>query len=941
MKFRLALLGLWLLHAAGPARGAIELPMPSFGSARTETAFRPPEADDYGMLELDGGDRLKVRLERLDPLTNTLTVRHPFFRNAAGIEAAALASFTAAASRPNDAPLPGWMVEFRDGDRIRGDELAVDGERVRFKTLYGSAMNVPRSAVRALTSSHTAALYEGPSVGESWMLDGQTLRLNQPELALPKERTAALSLSSLPRKLRLDFEVSSSEPLRLFRVIFRADTAPTPNAPPGQGHQLTLSATEGTQLHRFHSSKQLKALDTAAFSLGDVAKQIPRGVSFSLFSDPGQRKVHLFADGRRVAVLRDPEATGSSGRFIAFWSDQPATIRHIRVLPWEDLPPEATSETPADPHREGWLFKTGGGGAGAVLEIRSGQATLRSRDGDTTVPLTQIETIRLEGKGLPPTPEPVVEVALLDGSFLRLRIEKIEEGVLHGVSRGAGNIRMPVRAVAQMRWRRATEDSSSAPDLARNDAGTDRGKRHTPAGRTPMAEEWGSLTLATGEQLKLGITGFDPEAGVLTGRHPRFRDPLQIEEAALLHFTAGGERAEDTLLPGWTVEFWDDDRIRCDAPALDGERLRFRTLYGTEMSVPRSTVRSLVASSSALIYEGPEVGDAWYINGQRTTLGAPPLQLQANQPVALLLPVLPRKARLDFRISTHFYAQQFNVSFFADRPHGAKPGPTREYQLSLRHQNTELIRRRNGASKTIASFNFNMVSLYQQLQGGVEFTIICDLDQREIALFAQGRRVGLLRDPEGFDAPGQVIGFQSSVPTVISKVRVSAWGGGIPDHAVKANVGVGTDGWRLKTGVQVTGTLLEIRGDRATLRSARLGDLTVSLGQIETLSFQGGPRPPIPAPCVETLLSDGSFLRLRIERIEDGVLYGTNQNMERFQAPVRALARLKWRRETSEDGGGAPSGPEREKSPPATDGPRRNAPDSDRVNAKREGFSND
>lgn len=461
MKIGALLVGAAFLISAVGARGGIELDWPAAGrfGAAAESGPRPPEAEDFGLLELANGERFKVRIEKLDPAAGVLVVRHPLFRGPVEIEESALLRFTAKPAREDDAPPPGWMIELQNDDRIRGVDLAADGERLRFQTLYGIPLTLPRTAVKSVSSAVNSLIYDGPRAGEEWFLGDERRFLELPALPLKPNVNASLILPPLPRKMRMDFLLTSSAFPHSFRVLFHLDRPLRPRENPARGYILAFSANEKAQWLRIQAGGEPKAVASANVRMVEYFQQMQRGLRFAIFSDLDRQEMTLFINGQKAGVFRDPVRPEPPGQAIAFQAAQAAAIGEIRISAWSGKVPDNLSAVAGDTDTDGWILKTGDSISGTVLEIRSGQVSLRSSLGDLTIPLSQIETLAFRGRRAPKSRAEGVEIFLLDGSYLRMRLEKIEDGMLHGVHESFGKLRVPWRAVARLHWRRGTPES--------------------------------------------------------------------------------------------------------------------------------------------------------------------------------------------------------------------------------------------------------------------------------------------------------------------------------------------------------------------------------------------------------------------------------------------------------------------------------------------------
>ena len=433
----------------------------------------------------------------------------------------------------------------------------------------------------------------------------------------------------------------------------------------------------------------------------------------------------------------------------------------------------------------------------------------------------------------------------------------------------------------------------------------------------PEAEDYGILELANGERFKVAVQRYDPAAGVLTARHPLMRNPLDIEASAALRFSAEPLRAEKIELPGFVMELQDGDRLRGTDVELNADRLRFRSVYGGEIALPRAVVHSLRMSVARSLYDGPTPGEEWTVGGVRMYMESPALTLGQEEVVGRIIPGMGRKVRLDFTITGSYYVQGLNVNFFAQRPGVALGQNNSGYQLRLSSQEQMVLRRflPGQGAQDVGSDKSPLMNLGARLMmGGVRIAILADLDEQRFQILSNGRPFAEFRDKVKFPGPGRAISFSSSNPAVISGITVSHWDG----RMAAANTPVAGDKedvLRLKSGDTVSGELVSLRRDQITLRTA-MGELNIPVNQIESLAFrksESAAEEQAPSDRVRLSLLDDSRLTVALRKIEDGVVLADHAHAGTLRIPFKAVERLVWRWKTdsvpaSEVSGERPAG---------------------------------
>lgn len=420
-----------------------------------------------------------------------------------------------------------------------------------------------------------------------------------------------------------------------------------------------------------------------------------------------------------------------------------------------------------------------------------------------------------------------------------------------------------------------------------------------PTQRTlPEAEDYGVLELANGERLNVALERFDADAGLLTVRHPLMRGPVSIESAGLMRFTVEPSRPLDGDLPGWVLELADGDRIRGEEFMLQDDRVRFRGLYGGELSVPRAYVVALAYSATPPVYEGPLPGEEWIIGGVRTYTETPSLALSADEVIGRAISRMPRKVRVDMRVSGYYMFQNFNINFFAQRPGLPVNGMNSGYQLRFHGDAISLRRALPGqqAQELGTVRSFGQPYMPQMLSSGVRITLLADLDERRFHVLGDDRLVAEFKDSARFASPGRSISFSSSNPLILSELRISRYDGRI-EFAVRPAVSAENDVLRLKSGETLSGELLSLRQEQAILRTA-MGDLTIPVKQLDFVNFRRAARPEPqrpPSGLSRIMLLDDSLLTARIVKIEDGFVWLDHPLAGAVRFPLKGVGGILWR----------------------------------------------
>lgn len=414
----------------------------------------------------------------------------------------------------------------------------------------------------------------------------------------------------------------------------------------------------------------------------------------------------------------------------------------------------------------------------------------------------------------------------------------------------------------------------------------------------PEAEDYGVLELANGERLKVALERFDASTGLLTVRHPLMRGPVEIESAGLLRFSVEPSRPFEGDLPGWVLELADGDRIRGEEFVLQDNRVRFRGLYGGELAVPRAQVVAISYSSAPPIYEGPLPGEEWIIGGVRNYIESASLPLSGDDVIGRAIPRMPRKVRIELRISGYYMFQDVNINFFAQRPGLTVSGMNSGYQLRISGETISLHRALPGQQAQQLGSVRTVEQAYKprMLTTGVRITLLADLDERQFHVLFDDQLVAEFKDGVRFASPGRSISFSASTPLILSELRVSRYDGRLA-FALRPTFSSENDVLRLKSGETISGELLSLREEQAVLRTP-MGDLTIPVRQLDVVQFKRStlPEPQTPpAGLARILLLDDSLLTAKIVKIEDGFVWLEHPSAGAVRFPLRGVGSILWR----------------------------------------------
>lgn len=476
MKLHKLFLYYILALLAAAARGAIELPFAPAGGGVGETVGVPaeralPEAEDYGILELANGERLKVAVERFDAATGLLTVRHPLMRGPVAIEAAGLMRFSVEPSRPLDGDLPGWVLELADGDRIRGEEFVLQDNRVRFRGLYGGELSVARAHVVALAYSATPPVYEGPLPGEEWIIGGVRTYTETPSLALSADDVMGRAIPRMPRNVRVDMRISGYYMFQNFNLNFFAQRPGLPVNGMNSGYQLRFHG-DAISLYRALPGQQAQELGSVrSFDQPFRPQMLTTGVRITLLADLDERRFHVLCDDRLIAEFKDSARFASPGRSISFSSSNPLILSELRISRYDGRL-EFASRPAVSAENDILRLKSGETLSGDLLSLRQEQAILRTAMGDLTIPVKQLDFVQFRRAARPEPQRPPPDFArimLLDDSLLTAKIVKIEDGFVWMEHPLAGTVRFPLKGVAGILWRIPIPPPLSPPDQPQAD----------------------------------------------------------------------------------------------------------------------------------------------------------------------------------------------------------------------------------------------------------------------------------------------------------------------------------------------------------------------------------------------------------------------------------------------------------------------------------------
>jgi hypothetical protein len=410
------------------------------------------------------------------------------------------------------------------------------------------------------------------------------------------------------------------------------------------------------------------------------------------------------------------------------------------------------------------------------------------------------------------------------------------------------------------------------------------------------------LELLNGDALRGVLLGVDGLEGA-QWRHPAAENPFTVRFTGLSRVRfAPPNTLPESHPANCQVTLNNEDMLSGDLVGLEGDRLEFSTWFAGKLSIPRTSLHSLVPTSTSLkvIYEGPTSQEGWVSRQNPGVIRAP----GAAQPGEV------------WRFADNsFYSSMFG---FIGRDFKLPAVSNLEFDLAWRgflsfafvfHSDTL---QGYGGNAYVLQFNYRNVFLYRRTQiaamttigqaelpdltsrSGMRVSLRTNKEQKTFALYIDGQLIRQWVDPQAFVSQGNgiVLMQHGQNPVRFSRFRISEWDGRLAEPSLSDTNQV-NDVVHLANNDKVDGRVKNIRDGKITLTTS-FSDLEIPINRVTQVTF-APVKPSKDATSereVRLFFREYGSITLNLDRWTDQQVTGTSPNYGRLKLASDAFSQL-------------------------------------------------
>ncbi len=454
------------LHAAaelpvsGPA--ALGLSTPATASVAAQDAdrivprFPEPQTDDR--MDFINRDRIHGRLSAAFASTGRLTLKHAAAFEDLVFDTASLAQIMLA---PRRIASPGGYdsaVHLTNGDMLPGRIVAMDAEILEVDAWFAGRINIKRGMIMNILPnlSMSNVLFEGPNNLEEWTLyphGGRSPQWRYSEGALYSitQYPAGRIIEGLPDKYEVRFDGAwrGSHPQLSF-IFNTADVQQNSDA-------YMLSVQGATiSMSRIVRNTGTRGIGSRINYAGFDGNFGQRSASFVVLIDKEARSFTLLIDGSMAGQWTDPAEFAGQGNGIAFRSGSSGDLKisRIKVAHWDGRVPGAAGASAAAGNEDQLRFVNKDKFSGRIISIADGVLRFETTYATLDVPINRVvEVVMADDRAeRARRNRDDVRAVFADRGLLTVKLERIEDDVLHGESENFGSISVPLGVIKNIEW---------------------------------------------------------------------------------------------------------------------------------------------------------------------------------------------------------------------------------------------------------------------------------------------------------------------------------------------------------------------------------------------------------------------------------------------------------------------------------------------------------
>ncbi len=371
-------------------------------------------------------------------------------------------------------PCGSSMLELRNGDRLFGKFIALEGGKLRFESASLPQIQIDQAAAWKLLPDCHSTVLDGGQSPSAWC--AHTVAIDAPAVKSSTQRLApwrfldgrfasrATRLPAVSGNLQANLKVPPHEAFDRFELSFDVTNA-SPGAP---GCFISLQNKNRQSLRLTYTYGRLRVYASplnnnrgavaGAAAIG-VAEQIPEPSSrtnIRLFVDSAAGTVDAYFDGVLITSYgRRGDKLPGIGADIdiqPYQSQSRLTVfSNLHLLPWSGELPIATQEGPKV------ILANGDVTRGTITEANDKSLLIESEIGPMKVPAETVQSIEFGGESNHPAV--AARIHLTDGSTIQADDFHWDQRTLVAHSANLGDVRLPAEALSELILNPPTEPS--------------------------------------------------------------------------------------------------------------------------------------------------------------------------------------------------------------------------------------------------------------------------------------------------------------------------------------------------------------------------------------------------------------------------------------------------------------------------------------------------
>jgi hypothetical protein len=407
------------------------------------------------------------------------------------------------------------------------------------------------------------------------------------------------------------------------------------------------------------------------------------------------------------------------------------------------------------------------------------------------------------------------------------------------------------------------------------------------------------LTFLNGDRLHGTLVAVAPAGFGLRWKSGEMEAPAAFSLARVDRARFGRKGAADTKTTQAQVRLSNDDVLRGEIVALDGESLTLKTAYAGNVVLRRAMLSQVWPGKGVLgvVYEGPEDISGWVMGeggggrmrGAWTVKDGQLINGPNQYPIGRELRDLPDAAEIQFTVATSGPYLQMCVGFCSDN---VRQFSGNGYMLQFSGNSGYLYRRSDNAGNNNLGQGFQFADGRGNATRKAIVRIFLDRAKKQIALVVNGQMLRQWTDPSGFPGTGKGLIFQCNDGNRyrFSNIRAAAWDGRLPQGGESSDGNSPTDNILLANGDKVSGKVATIKNGSVKFETSYAA-MEIPVERITEIAFgkEGRQKARLNKNDVQCQFSGGGRLTVDLVSIGEAQVVGKSENFGEIKLALTAL----------------------------------------------------